>query len=153
MPNGTAINRSQLLDAGIGFDNGSRLRIDAMVFRQTIASAAYGTTGGSGISASWQIAPSVVLRSWVLISSTNGNSSTLYNAPYAYSNIYPSGMPDLERNVTWVTVGNVLRVDGIWRNGNLEGGFSFPFNSEFRFSAGTIREGANRVYTAGLSWH
>ena len=153
VPNGTAISQSQLLDAGVGYDNGSRLRIDAMVFRQTVASAAYGTTGGSGISTVWQIAPSVALRSWVLFSSTNGNSTNLYNAPYTYSSVYASATPELDRNVTWLTVGNVLRVDALWRNGNLEGGFSFPFGAQFRFNAGTIRDGSNRVYTAGLSWH
>ncbi len=152
-PNGSAISQSQLLDAGVGYDNGSRLRIDAMVFRQTVASAAYGTTGGSGISTVWQIAPSVALRSWVLFSSTNGTSSNLYNAPYTFSSVYATATPELDRNVTWLTVGNVLRVDALWRNGNLEGGFSFPFGAEFRFNAGTIRDGSNRVYTAGLSWH
>jgi hypothetical protein len=150
LPNGAAVNRSHLIDAGIGFDDGKRLRIDAMVFRQSIAGAAFGTTGGSGISAIWQIAPSLALRSWTLLSRENGDDDATY--PGVAGGVYATGTTTLDRNVTWLTAGNVVRVDAIWRGGFLEGDVSLPAGSQLRFVAGTRREGPNRVFTAGLIW-
>ena len=139
LPNEGAVDRSHLLDAGLGFDDADRLRIDAMVFRQTVTGPAYGTTGGSGISTIWQIAPSLALRSWVLVS-------------HNYSSIYGPGLGNLDRSATWLTAGNVLRVDAIWRGPYLEGDVSIPAGAQARFVAGTRREGPNRVVTAGISW-
>ncbi len=124
LPNGTAIGRSQLYDAGIGFDDGNRLRVDLMAFRQTVSGAGYGTTGGSGISTVWQIAPSLAVRSWYLISQNSGGYSTAYNEYYAYGGLgddYVAGTANLNRNVTWLTAGNVLRVDVILRGGKTRG--------------------------------
>jgi hypothetical protein len=150
LPNGTAIERSNLLDAGIGFDDANRFRIDAMVFRQTMSGAAFGTTGGSGISTVWQIAPSLSLRAWTLLSRENGDNAEAY--PGIAGGVYANGANTLDRNVTWITAGNVLRVDAIWRGGNLEGDFSLPAGPQVRFVAGTRRDGPNRIYTAGLIW-
>ena len=150
VPNGTAVDRSHLSDVGLGFDDSNRLRIDAMIFRQAVAGTAYGTTGGSGISAVWQIAPSLALRSWTLISHQNSDDDTEYTgvAPDAYA----TGTSSLNRNVTWLTAGSVLRVDAIWRGGFLDGDVSLPAGPRTRLVAGTRRDGPNRVYTAGLSW-
>jgi hypothetical protein len=145
-----AISRSQLLDAGIGFDDSNRIHIDAMVFRQTVSGSSYGTTGGSGISTIWQIAPSLALRSWTLISHENGDIDSDF--PGVTGNVYATGMNSLNRSVTWVTAGNVIRVDGILRGGYIEGDVSVPTSSQVRLVVGTRREGARRVYTAGLSW-
>jgi hypothetical protein len=150
LPNGTAIDRSNLIDAGIGFDDSRRFRIDAMIFRQTISGAAYGTTGGSGISTVWQVAPSLAVRSWTLISRENGDNSAAYAG--VAGGAYSTGMTTLDRNVTWITAGNTLRVDAIWRSGNLEGDVSLPAGPHFRFVAGTRRDGPTRLYTAGLIW-
>jgi hypothetical protein len=139
LPNGTAVDRSHLTDAGLGFDDSNRLHIDAMVFRQTVTGSGYGTTGGSGISTIWQIAPALALRTWTLISHDNGG-------------LYAAGLVDLDRSSTWLTAGNVLRVDAIWRGANLEGDVSLPLGTQARFVAGTRRDGANRVVTAGVSW-
>ena len=154
LPNGTAVDRSHLIDAGIGFDDRNRFRIDAMVFRQTIANAAYGTTGGSGISTVWQIAPSLSVRAWTLISRENGDNDDTYPGVYPglAGGVYATGTTTLDRNVTWITAGNVLRVDAIWRGGNLEGDLSLPAGSGVRFVAGTRRDGPNRIYSAGVSW-
>ncbi|MGA2393408.1 MAG: hypothetical protein ABSH03_08675 [Candidatus Lustribacter sp.] len=46
----------------------------------------------------------------------------------------------------------IQRVDAIWRGGNLEGDVSLPLGRQARFVAGTRRDGANRVVTAGVSW-
>jgi hypothetical protein len=121
-----------------------------MIFRQAVAGTAYGTTGGSGISAVWQIAPSLALRSWTLISHQNSDDDTEYTgvAPDAYA----TGTSSLNRNVTWLTAGSVLRVDAIWRGGFLDGDVSLPAGPRARLVAGTRRDGPNRVYTAGLSW-
>jgi hypothetical protein len=150
LPNGTAVEHSNLVDAGIGFDDSSRFRIDAMVFRQSISGAAFGTTGGSGISTVWQIAPSLSLRAWTLISRENGTNDAAY--PGVADGIYATGTTTLDRNVTWITAGNALRVDAIWRGGNLEGDFSLPAGPQVRFVAGTRRNGPSRIYTAGLIW-
>jgi hypothetical protein len=140
---GLAVDRSQLLDAGAGFDDNNRFRIDLMAFRQTVNGPTYGTTGGSGISTVWQIAPSLSLRSWTLISRDSG---TTYGG-----GVYPTGVQTLDRNVTWLTAGNVMRVDAIWRSGSLEGDISLPAG-RLRIVAGTRRDGTTRVVTAGLSW-
>ncbi|HEY5339797.1 MAG TPA: hypothetical protein VIK27_02120, partial [Candidatus Aquilonibacter sp.] len=150
LPNGMAAARSHLTDAGIGFDDSNRFRIDAMIFRQTVSGLAYGTTGGSGISTVWQIAPSLALRSWTLISRTNGETEPAY--PGVTSDFYPTATGTLDRNVTWITAGSVLRIDAIWRGGNLEGDVSFPAGARVRFVTGTRRDGPNRIFTAGLSW-
>jgi len=155
LPNGTAVDRSHLSDAGISFDDGNRLRIDAMVFRQTVTGSDYGTTGGSGISMVWQIAPALALRSWALISQANGdNNSRAYNYTYPQyaGGVYATGTASLDRNVTWLTAGSVLRVDAIWRGGNLEGDVSVPVGAQIRLVAGTRRDGPSRVVTAGISW-
>lgn len=147
LPNGTGLQRSHLIDAGLGFDDANRLRIDAMAFRQTIGGATFGTIGGSGISTVWQIAPSVSLRAWTLLSRQNGDTDGAYPG-----SVYPTGTSTLDRNVTWVTAGSVLRVDTIWRGGSLEGDVSLPAGPHVRFVAGTRRDGPSRVYTAGLIW-
>ncbi len=141
---GSAVNRSQLLDAGAGFDDDNRFRIDLMAFRQTVTGPTYGTTGGSGVSTVWQIAPSLAVRSWVLISHDSG---TTYGG-----GVYATGVQSLDRNVTWLTAGNVMRVDAIWRNGNIEGDVSVPLGTHTRIVAGTRRDGTTRVVTAGLIW-
>jgi hypothetical protein len=142
----SAVDRSQLVDAGAGFDDGNRIRVDLMAFRQTVTGATFGITGGSGISTVWQIAPSLALRSWTLISHDSG---TTYGG-----GVYPTGvqMQMLDRNVTWLTAGNVMRVDAIWRSGNLEGDVSVPIGAHARIVAGTRRDGTTRVVTAGISW-
>jgi hypothetical protein len=143
-PYGSAVDRSQLLDAGAGFDDGNRIRVDVMAFRQTVTGPTFGTTGGSGVSTVWQIAPSLALRSWVLISQDNGMT---YGG-----GVYAMGVQTLNRNVTWLTAGNTMRVDAIWRNGNIEGDVSVPAGAHARFVAGTRRDGTSRIVTAGISW-
>jgi len=150
LTNGAAVNRSQLTDAGIGFDDSRRFRIDAMVFRQTVNGTAYGTTGGSGISMVWQVAPSLAVRSWTLISHENGDFDSA--SPGVPGNVYATGMNSLNRSVTWITAGNVVRVDGILRGGYIEGDVSVPTKGLMRIVVGTRREGPRRVYTAGVSW-
>jgi hypothetical protein len=152
LPNGTALGRSQLLDAGIGFDDGNRVRIDVMAFRQTVSGGGYGTTAGSGVSSVWQIAPSLALRSWFLISSNSGSYASAFNAYDGGVASFAPGTMNLDRNVTWLTAGSVLRVDAIWRGGNLEGDVSVPAAAHLRLVAGTLRDGTRRIYTAGLSW-
>ncbi len=115
-----------------------------MAFRQTVTGPAYGTTGGSGISTVWQIAPSLALRSWVLISHDSG---TTYGG-----GVYATGVQSLDRNVTWLTAGNVMRVDAIWRSGSIEGDVSVPLGAHTRIVAGTRRDGTTRVVTAGIVW-
>jgi hypothetical protein len=148
-PAGTAIDRTHLLDAGIGFDDAGRVRIDAMLFRQTTTTVGAGTTAGTGIAAIWQIAPSLSLRTWVLTSRTNAQGDGEY--PGAAGGVYPTSTTDLDRNVVWITAGNVLRVDAISRGGTLEGDISLPAGSGARFVAGTRRDGPNRIFTFGLS--
>jgi hypothetical protein len=150
LPNGSAVDRSQLLDAGIRFDDGNRVRIDAMIFRQTTSGYGYGTVGGSGISAIWQIAPSLALRSWTLISSHTG-SNPFFTFPGYPGGTYATGTGTLDRNVTWLTAGSALRVDAIWRSGNLEGDISIPAG-QIRFVLGTRRDGTHREFTAGILW-
>ena len=59
---------------------------------------------------------------------------------------------NLDRNSTWVTAGNVLRVDAIWNNGSLDGDISVPAGSQARFVLATRRNGSSRVVSAGISW-
>jgi hypothetical protein len=150
LPRGNAVDRSNVIDAGLGFDDAKRFRIDAMAFRQTISGSAFGTTGGSGVSTVWQIAPSLSLRAWTLLSRENGESDYAY--PGVAGGVYATGTNTLDRNVTWITAGTVLRVDAIWRGGYLEGDVSLPAGPQVRFVAGTRRDGSNRMYTAGLIW-
>jgi hypothetical protein len=139
------IAHSQLSDAGIEFDDGNRVRIDAIAFRESLAGAGAATTGGSGISAVWQIAPALALRSWTLISRTNGGyADTGYEDAPATSTI------GNDRYVVWLTAGTTLRIDAISRNGKLEGDVSLPAGARVRLVAGTRRNGPDRTYTFGI---
>jgi hypothetical protein len=148
-PYGTSVERSHLLDAGIGFDDLHRLRIDVMAFRENSSGASHERMGGSGISAIWQIAPSLALRTWVMISRENAIGAPIY-APGAAGGVYPTSANLFDRNVIWVTAGNVLRVDAISHGGRLEGDISLPAGPQVRFIAGTRRDGLNRIVTLGL---
>ena len=146
-----AVERSHLLDAGVGFDDGKRLRLDLMAFRETMGGSSSERMGGSGVSAIWQIAPSVSLRTWVMISRESTIGAPIY-APSAPSGIYPTSSTIFDRNLIWLTAGNVLRVDAISHGGRLEGDLSIPAGPQIRFIAGTRRDGPSRLVTFGLQF-
>jgi hypothetical protein len=150
LPPGAAIARSHLSDAGIGFDDGNRVRIEAVAFRESLRGGGNETTGGSGLAAVWQVAPSLALRAWALISRTaEGYNSYEYPGPSSGSSIGTNAI-DNNRYVVWITAGNTLRVDAISRNGRLEGDVSLPTGPHVRLVAGTRRNGPSRAYTFGL---
>ena len=148
-PAQSAVERSHLLDAGIGFDDGNRLQLDLMAFRETMSGSTNERIGGSGISAVWQIAPSLALRTWLLISRENSIGAPVY-APGAGGPFYPTSANVFDRNLVWITAGNVLRVDAISHGGRLDGDISLPAGPQIRLIAGTRRDGPNRIITFGL---
>ena len=128
----------------------SGLRIDLMAFRELANGASDETLGGSGISTTWQVAPSLSIRSWVMISRLETIGNVPAYSPGAPSVAYPASATIFDRDVIWVTAGNALRVDAISRIGHIDGDVSFPIGSQTRIVAGTRRDGVTRVMSLGL---
>jgi hypothetical protein len=149
-PQSTAIVRSHLLDAGVGFDDGDRLRVDAMVYRQLLSGDSAQITAGSGIATIWQIGPSIALHAWTLIAHQSMPVAGDY--PYAAGSDYATGGGNFDRDIVWVTAGTTLRVDAIERGGKIDGDASLPLGSQIRVIAGTRREKSGRIVSLGLTY-
>jgi hypothetical protein len=146
---GAAIDRTHLIDGAFGFDDGRRFQLELVAFRELLTGSVPATTGGSGISAVWQIAPALAVRAWSLISRTNGSSSYDAYGPVEYT-YNPAA--DNDRSLIWITAGTTLRVDALLRNGALEGDVNAPLGEHVWLTIGTERVNGVRRASFGLSW-
>ncbi len=152
-----AAARSHLFDTPLGYDDRRRFRIALMAFRETIGGSASAQLGGSGVSAVWQVAPSLALRAWTLVA--RGTSGAAEPSPYQPPGIGADASPyapalgepvNDDRYVVWLTAGNELRVDAIARTGSIDGDVSVPIGARLRLDVGTSGEFTRRTTTIGI---
>jgi len=145
-----ALERGNLLDATLSFDDRARLRVEATAFQEYLQGSSTQRTVGLGGSLVWQICPRLSVRFWTL-----NDSQQLFNEP-AYD--LPPLLP-LGRQVLWMTYQAPagIRFDAILQrnvtNGSelsLDGDVVVPLTSHANLVAGTSRPNGKRAYSAGL---
>jgi hypothetical protein len=144
--------RGSLVDAGIGYDDGRRFRLDGMLFRENLTGFVNRTTTGVGASLAWQVAPLISLRAWTL-----NDSADQYTLPLPY---LPAAPLALSRGVVWASYANpnALRLDVILRRSvtlgpaetDLDGDVVLPLARGFALTAGTSRVRGTRTFYAGV---
>ena len=114
-PTSLDLQRNTLQAASFNYTDGSRVRLAVEAASQRVAGSASGTISSAGISASWQIAPSLSLRAWTMHVSDTVPSVLSLSA-------YPSLVSPTE-NAAWLTydANGSLRVDAIYRRDLLDG--------------------------------
>ncbi len=144
------LERGDLLDATLYFDDRARLRVEATVFQEYLSGAATQRTVGVGGSLVWQVAPRLALRFWTL-----NDSALLFNTPDYY---LPSTAPT-GRQVLWMTYQAPagIRFDAIAQrnvtNGaalGLDGDVVAPLSPHLSAVAGTSLFNGKRFYSFGL---
>jgi hypothetical protein len=153
--NSDALERGNLLDATLSYDDRARLRLEATVFQEYLQGASAQRTLGLGGSLVWQIAPRLSLRFWTL-----NDSQQLFTGPNAY--LPPMTPAPLGRQVLWTTYQAPagIRFDAILQrnvtNGSqlsLDGDVVVPLTARLNLVAGTSRPNGKRSYSAGLRLH
>ncbi len=147
-----AIDASHLLEGTLTYDDGSALRVSAVVFRERISGSQPAILGGSGISAIWQVLPGLAVRTWTLVSKQNVTAAVAdaYGPPGSYAN--ETATVDAGRSLVWLTFGRGWRADVLAHGGALEGDVSAPLNARLALVAGTYRTASGRTSTLGLSF-
>jgi hypothetical protein len=149
-----AIDTTHLLEGSVAYDDGTALRLAATVFRETIAGSQPSVLGGSGIAATWQIAPGLALRTWTLVSKqsvTTTVSETYGGSPVVEEYALQTTGVDNDRNLVWLTLGRTWRADIIAHGGALDGDLLVPIGRHLALVAGTYRSGTSRTSSIGLS--
>ena len=150
--NSDALERGNLLDATLSFDDRARLRVEATIFQEYLQGSSAQRTVGLGGSLVWQIAPRLSLRYWTL-----NDSQQLFGGPNAY--LPPATPVPLGRQVLWMTYQAPagIRFDAILQRNvtnvsewSLDGAVVVPLTSRLNFVAGTSRPNGMRAYSAGL---
>ena len=150
--NSDALERGNLLDATLSFDDRARLRVEATIFQEYLQGSSAQRTVGLGGSLVCQIAPRLSLRYWTL-----NDSQQLFGGPNAY--LPPATPVPLGRQVLWMTYQAPagIRFDAILQRNvtnvsewSLDGDVVVPLTSRLNFVAGTSRPNGMRAYSAGL---
>lgn len=144
-----AVERAELLEGALGYDAGTRLRAEAIAYREFTHGFNERRLEGIGASLVWQLAPLLSLRAW-----------SLRATPHAFANSAYAG-DDATRQVLWTTYENGagLRFDAILhRDGSgpqhpaiaLDGDAYVPFAARIALDLGTSRRENLRRYYFGL---
>ena len=145
-----ALERGNLLDAALSFDDRRRLHVEAIAFQEYLHGAASQRTTGLGASLVWQIAPLLSLRFWTL-----NDSPLLLTTPYYR---FPDDVPT-GRQVLWTTyaIPDGIRFDAILRRDVLNGGpisvdgdVVLPITGPLSAVAGTSRLNGSQLYSFGF---
>lgn len=147
-------DRSTLYSAQLTYTDDQRVRLSWEEAWQFVRGFANGQVTSSGISATWQVAPAVSLRTWTMVASNSAIGSG--QTPYFPSSAQPSV------GAVWLTYQNAgaVRFDAIYRKDVLDGApfyhfdgdVSGPISSTLRWYAGVEdRLAATRV-DAGLQF-
>lgn len=147
-----AVDASHLLEGSLTYDDGSALRVSAVVFRERISGSQPAVLGGSGVSAVWQALPGLAVRTWTLVSKQSVRAAVpdAYGPPGDYSMV--SSTVDASRNLVWLTFGRGWRADVLAHGGALEGDLLAPLGARVALVAGTYRAPSGRTSTLGLSF-
>jgi hypothetical protein len=114
-PTSLDFQRNTLQAVSFDYTDASRVRVALEASAQRVAGSASGTISSAGVSATWQIAPSLSLRAWTMhVSDTVPSVPTLSG--------YPTFVAPTE-NAAWLTydANGSLRFDAIYRRDLLDG--------------------------------
>lgn len=164
-PNGAPLERDELEEIALGFDDGGRVRGEGIAYREDVHGFDETRQLGLGASLVWQIAPLVSLRAWTL-RATPQDYDQSYQVFQGYDGSgYQSsyGVPpqaQTSRQVGWATYanGNGLRFDaiahrdiGLGTNGiRLDGDAYVPFARQAALDVGTAQTVGKRHFYLGL---
>jgi hypothetical protein len=131
-------DRNALLAEALTYTDQTRLRISLEQATQRVAGASSGTITSAGLSAIWQVAPSIALHAWTMHVT---DTVPAYALPTAYDG---SASPTV--NAFWLTYDATgsLRLDAIYRRDLLDGApfyhvdgdLSGPIANRLRWYAG-----------------
>jgi hypothetical protein len=137
--------RTNVLDAGLSYSDGRRLRVDGIAYAQR-AGDRPDYVDGIGLNAAWQVTPHLALRTWALA----GFTGTDIDLPPAVTYAYSATSAPLRREVVWLTYRNGLRFDLLDRGAGIDGSLDVPLGHGFTLVAGTFGRMPGRVITIEL---
>jgi hypothetical protein len=149
-PNGAPLERDQLEESALGFDEGKRLRAEAIAFWEDTSGFDVQRQTGLGASLVWQVAPLVSVRAW-----------TLRASPQDFMEQYDlEPLSDTSRQSGWVTYanGDGVRFDAIahrdigsaTRGVVLDGDAYLPLTHAAALALGSVHTTGARKYYVGL---
>jgi len=141
---GLDLERADLLESGVAYDSGARLRAEAVIYREFTRDFGQRLVSGVGASLAWQIAPLVSTRFWTLRDAARDDAT------------FASTSAEAARQVLWTTYanGNGLRVDAVFHRDvtratraiALDGDVLLPFGGHVALATGTRFDGRRRYY-------
>lgn len=147
-------DRADLYSAQLTYTDERRVRVSWEEAWQFVRGFANGQVTSSGVSATWQVAPTVSLRTWTMVASNSAAASG--QTPYLPSGTQPSV------GAVWLTYqnGGAVRFDAIYRKDVLDGApfyhfdgdVSGPISSTLRWYAGVEDRLASTRVDAGLQF-
>jgi hypothetical protein len=148
-PNGAPLERDELAQSALGFDDGGRVRAELIAYREFAHGFDDERLSGLGGSLVWQIAPLISVRAWTLRATPLEYADS--NEPYAQS--------DTSRQLLWATYanGDGLRFDAIVHR-DLTSGQALPLDADVyvpvqkdaALALGTARVAGVRRYYVGV---
>jgi hypothetical protein len=145
--NAVEYDRDALLAEALTYTDQARLRVSLEQATQRVAGASSGTITSAGLSAIWQVAPSIALRAWTM-------HVTDTVPAYAVTTAY-DGSTTPTVNAFWLTYDPAggLRLDAIYRRDLLDGApfyhvdgdLSGPIANRLRWYAG-VEDRARRTF-------
>ncbi len=136
MPTPVEISRNALQAAILSYTDGARVRFEFEGATENVSGSASGAIASVGVSAVWQVAPAISVRTWTMHVT---DSAPLYGAVLPYG-------PTPTVNAIWFTydTGNAIRADVLYRRDLLDalpfyhfdGAISGPIGDRLRWYAG-----------------
>jgi hypothetical protein len=132
-----AYQRNALVAGTLTYTDGSRLRVSFEDAAESVQGATTGSVSSAGISAAWQISPTIALRAWTM---HVADTVDIYSLVPPYGGVSPTV------NALWLTydTGSALRLDAIYRRDllnatpfyHVDGAISGPIANRLRWYAG-----------------
>jgi hypothetical protein len=154
MPEGTALvfDRSMQITQTLSYGDLHRFHAAITDMGQTVKGLDIGTIHSAGVSLSWQVAPSIAVRAWLL----RDNDRT-----QPYEPLYRFGAPAQPATVGsyWLTYeSGGLRIDAVYRrdlldfnpDSHFDASISAPISPQLRLFGATERLSGTRLFSVGL---
>jgi hypothetical protein len=145
------LQRDALTAAIFSYTDDSRLRVSFEAASEQVSGASSGTITSAGLSAVWQIAPSLALRGWTMHVT---DTASVYAAGLPYGGVEPTV------GALWMTYdnGGAIRADVIYRRDlldnvpfyHVDGAISGPIGAGLRWYAGAEDRMRRTFIDAGL---
>ncbi len=149
-PTPVQLSRNALQAAILSYTDGARVRFEFEAATENVSGSASGRISSAGLSAIWQIAPAISLRTWTMHVT---DSAPLYGAVLPYG-------PAPTVNAIWLTydTGSAIRADVLYRRDLLDalpfyhfdGAISGPIGDRLRWYAGAEDRMRRTFLDAGL---